>query len=336
MNRFFIYVAALAMSAAMLAPQGLNAQQRVIKVQGHPHEYLTKKLGGKEDARKTAKKVIRQQPNVIIDPDDIECWADIANLITAPPAVVDTAYLLIKFTDGKTSPTGIVDSLIVWGFRYNSIDNYGDTVGIHTIDMLRTVANLDRRLTVMLQYTGVYGYSVTGIGYNHDKDCSRVPVSFDYKSAVSDTTIAFHYAGTPNCDIGQVAVPPVPQTLAQLAIEVGDSTGIIDHPFNAFYGYPAYDYDYWKLDLYDPNPTLHSWQAGWKNAYWGYFIGVNRQVPTISNFAELGISYQVLNNQEVHGFVFETPADYPPVHDFSGNLYYEDCSTCRACQSPKK
>ncbi|MDR0733133.1 MAG: hypothetical protein LBF08_03610 [Dysgonamonadaceae bacterium] len=333
MKKYLFLFAALVMGAAMLAPQGLSAQKRVVKVQGHPHELLTRKA-----AEGKLKRLHLKPPKALrgtIDPDNILCWANIANLITTPPAVVDTAYLLIKFTDGKISPTG-VDSLIVWGFRYNSIDSYGDTTGIHTIDMLRTVANLDKRLTVMLQYTGVYGYSVVGIGYNHNKDCSRVPVFFDYKGAVSDTTIAFHYIGTPNCNVGQVAVPPIPQTLAQLAIEIGDSTGIIDHPFNAFYGYPAYDYDYWKLDMNDPTPALHSWQAGWKNAYWGYFIGVNRQVPTTSNYAQLGIAYQVLNNQEVHGFVFESPADYPPVHDFSGNLYYEDCTICRTCQLLKR
>lgn len=325
-KKMFFLAALMLISAAMLAPQGLSAQKGVVKVQGnHPHELLTRQAAqGK--LRQRAQMV--QQDTNYIDPGDIQCWAYEPNVTS----YTDTAYLLIKFTDGKSVQPFTGDSLLVWGYCYN--DQY---VPHHTIDMLRTVANTDTRLTVLLQYTGTSGYSVGGVGFNHGKDCSRVPVVFDYKGAVSDTTIVFRYTGNPNCDRGQVAVPPVPQTLAQLAIEIGDSIGVIDHPFNAFYGYPAYDYDYWILNPSDPDSAIHSWQAGWQSGYWGFYVATDLRIPGLNDYAEYGISYQELHNQDVHGFVFEIGGVYPPAHDFSGTPYYPDCTNiCRSCQTTNR
>jgi hypothetical protein len=45
-NHFKLFPALLLMSAGMLAAQGLSAQQRVFKVQGHPHGLLTRQVHG--------------------------------------------------------------------------------------------------------------------------------------------------------------------------------------------------------------------------------------------------------------------------------------------------
>jgi hypothetical protein len=336
MNRFFIYVAALAMSAAMLAPQGLSAQQRVgnvVKVQGHVHELLTRRAAeGKWSPPKVKPKKI---PGASIDPGSINCWINEANLSPTDP--IDSAYLIIKFTDGKYNAILETDSVLVWGYRYNSSKS-GYTYPHHSIDMLRAVANNDTRLTVLLQYASPSGHSIGGIGYSHGTDegedyCTpRVPVIFDYDGASKDKNIAFSYTSKPNCDTGQVAVPVNdPSTLAKIAIDEGYARGVIDHPFNVYYGYPAYDYDYWILNPSDINAAYHSWQAGWMSyGYWAFYVGTNRQVPTTSDYAANGITYQLLNNQEVHGFVFNAAFG---LHDFSGELTYVQC--CPACFSSK-
>ncbi|MDR1500383.1 MAG: hypothetical protein LBI58_05330, partial [Tannerellaceae bacterium] len=167
---FKILVTALFVSAGMLAPQGLSAQQRVVKVQGHPHELLTRRA-----AEGTALRAVSPPPRDIsyVDPANIGCWIDEPNLSTS--IEIDSAILMIKFTDGKN-----IDSLFVWGYRWNPYKVYGaDTsfVQHHGIDMIRTVANNDKRLTVMLQYTGENGHTVGGIGadlYNDGASCSRV------------------------------------------------------------------------------------------------------------------------------------------------------------------
>jgi hypothetical protein len=47
MKKYFeTFTLAFLVSAGMLAPAGLSAQQRAVKVQGHPHELLTRKAAG--------------------------------------------------------------------------------------------------------------------------------------------------------------------------------------------------------------------------------------------------------------------------------------------------
>jgi hypothetical protein len=76
MKRNFFFIA-LALCAGMLATQGLSAQKRVIKVQGHPHEYLTSKYGGGEDATTTREAVFPQEVDTTyIVSDSIKCWID--------------------------------------------------------------------------------------------------------------------------------------------------------------------------------------------------------------------------------------------------------------------
>jgi hypothetical protein len=334
MKKVLVYVAALAMSAAMLAPQGLSAQQRVgnvVKVQGHVHELLTRLQA--EGKWKPPVTKVAQTDTTYIDPDELDgCFINEANLDESNP--VDTTYLIIKFTDGKYNAGLKNDSVLVWGYRYNPSKS-GYAYPHHTIDMLRTVANNDKRLTFLIQYASLSGHSVGGIGYNHDGTCSRVPVMFDYDSASKDKNIAFSYTNKPNCDMGQVAVPVNdPSTLAKIAIDEGYARGVIDHPFNVYYGYPAYDYDYWILNPSDANAAYHSWQAGWMSyGYWAFYVGTHRRVPTTSDYADNGITYQPLNNQEVHGFVFNAAF---VSHDFdTDQIYYLGCE-CPACSTSRK
>jgi hypothetical protein len=313
---------------------GLSAQVKkggVITVQGHPHEHLTRLHG-----HKPAPKPLPRDTGQVIDTSEVKCWVGhVPDTIT--PEFVDSAYLLVKWTDPSQIEQG--DSLLIWGYRWSSISVYVDPktgerdtsdVTVHTIDMLRAVANADCRFLILLQQTGVNGYTVGGIGYNTDAFSATRPVVYFDTAAYHDATIQFHYHGLPNCNRGQTAVPYAPDSLVKWAIRATYSspnagTGIIEHPFNVNYGYPAYDYDYWKLDS-DTPPSR--WQAGWIDGYWAFFTEENRVLPTAPSFD--GVTTRVLTNNSVDGFVFQIPAIWPSNKNFSGDRYGYTCG-CNPC-----
>jgi hypothetical protein len=338
MKKYFeTFTLAFLVSAGTLAPAGLSAQQRAVKVQGHPHELLTRKAA-EGTALETAVSAVTQD-TVYIDPADVQCWIDEPRLDTATE--IDSAYLMIKWTDGKA-----IDSLFVWGYRWNPYQVYYDPVTgerdssfvqYHGIDMLRAVVNNDERLSVLLQYTGVSGHFVGGIGlnwYGKGAACYPVPVDFDIAGAQNEGYVDFSYF-PPNkyCGEGQVTVPKNANNSVTYALSDYDSTRFLIHPFGAEYGYPAYDFDYWNLDSYLEEEQ--HWQAGYaKNGFWGYFRADNRRVPIPSadfendpDAAEFGVTYEPLRNQQVHGFVFEPGF---AVHQFDGAPRYMDCG-CAPC-----
>jgi hypothetical protein len=334
---FKVFVALIFLSAGMLAPTGLSAQQSVVKVQGHPHELLTKKA-----AEGTARTAVSAAPADIsyIDPDDIVCWIDQPKL--SPYLEIDSAVLMIKFTDGQA-----LDSLFVWGYRWNpyeiSVDTLGnvDTVYVqrHGIDLLRAVANNDQRLLAMIQYTGKLGHTVGGLGINWNNDgttCSRPDLILDVDAASADPNVRFVYTngGTPDCADGQVSTPTGASNIANFATVDMMNDGILEHPFDAGYGYPAYDYDHWIFNPYITQENMH-WQAGWyTNGFWGYYRAGNWRVPVPSadpdndpDAALLSVTYEPLLDKQVQGFVFETNFN---VHYFDGEPVYVSCR-CAPC-----
>jgi hypothetical protein len=194
--------------------------------------------------------------------------------------------------------------------------------------MIRAVANTDCRFSALLQNTSAGSFTAGGFGYNFtDGATEPVPVEFDEDSAAKDPSISFRYEETPNCTAGQLAIPYDVPTQVQNALDKatgnaqGNGTGIIEHPFNADYSYPAYDYDYWILASGAP---AYEWQAGWNQAYWSFY---NKKQPTGPfTAASDGIATHVLNNGYVDGFVFNTqPALWPPVFDMTGTYNSRPC-----------
>jgi len=312
MKKSLLLFVALFLSAGLFAQQ-----QRVVKVQGIPHELLTKKLAeGKLKQRPVKGKLIASTAH--IDPGSVNCWVGCP--VTSG---IDTAYLAVKFTDGKRSLSG--DSILVWGYRWDTTKG-GYPVTKYSVDMIRAIANVDKRFSVLLQQTGgSYNYTVGGIGYNYtDDDCTRVSLKFELDSAKNNPNITFKYIGSPNCTVnGQFVVPVSPASLASGAITVANNTGIIEHPFSANYGYPAYDYDYWVLT--DPTNTDYEWLAGWYKGYWTFYNAEGASGTwSESNY---GVSYRTLQNQSVDGFAFNTqPSMWPSVVDMNGTYSYKDCS----------
>ncbi|MDR2384909.1 MAG: hypothetical protein LBD80_04500 [Tannerella sp.] len=353
--RLFI---ALVLSAGMLAIQGLSAQKRAVKVQGHLHKLLTDKDGGKEDATTTTRKAVstRQVDTTWINPANVQCWIDQPKL---DPNATDSAILIIKFTDRKSG----LDSMYVWGYRWNAYSIFADPVtgepdttyaNLHGIDMLRSVVVNDMRLSALLQYAGAGGHLVGGLGvnmYDYGTACYRMDLDFDIYNAQHDVpdSVWFSYF-EPNeyCDEGQTAVPLSANNSTNMARTDYKQTGVLVHPFGAEYGQSAEDFDFWNLDAYPGPAALMHWQSGWmKNGFWGYYRADNWRVPVPSSnpniylpdpeAAQYGVTYEPLQRWQVHAFVFRpriqgtSQYDYQyELHYFDGAFKYMDCY-CAPC-----
>jgi hypothetical protein len=317
---------ALCVSAAVYAQH--RDRKGVIHVQGHPHELLTKLHGGKEDAGTRIVRATGDVANIVLD--SIKCWAGNPN----PSLPIDSAVLLIKWTDGKLAEES-GDSILAWGYRWSTIsisvnpDGTRDTFPAatrYTIDMIRAVANADCRFNALLQNTGGGNFIVGGFGYNLIAP-ERLPMQFYKDAAAADTLIKFHYTGSPNCDMGQGAIPyDVPQQINYALIKAkGDDsikgTGIIEHPFDADYGYPAYDADYWAATS---DIIYYEWQSGWYKGYWSFYV----KAQLDGNFTyplESGIATHPVTNHSVSGFVFETNMSFPPPYAMTGDFTTREC-----------
>jgi hypothetical protein len=326
MKKIFVLAAALCLTA------GLYAQKRegnVVKVQGHVHELLTKQAAGKEAAKKVIQTPVGNVYN--INPDSITCWVGCVN--TSLP--VDTAYLLIKWTDGKAAERGDNDSILIWGYVWNPQQYFNK----YSIDMIRAVANFDCKFSTLQQNTGGGDFTVGGFGYNFEAD-RRVPIEFDYAGAKRESdldTIHFNYETMPNCPApyNQFALPedPDPTTLAEQAIAASENTGVIKHPFDAAYSYPAYDYDYWKLAEGYENDPNYEWQAGWTYGYWAFYV--REGLSGTFDYAAKGEATQQLNNNSVHYFIFASTDYEIPVSTDGEYANPECCATfCTNCPTP--
>jgi hypothetical protein len=333
MKKILVLIAAISACTAAVTNDNAKAQHNgVVHVQGkHPHKGLTQKA--KEGRWKQTKLATKQLGDVPTP----QCWAGTGQLDRAYP--IDTAYLIVKWTDGKRPDADPADSMLVWGYVWNPYTIYGtDTTWYpkYTVDMIKAVANADCQFTALLQWTGQRGgYTVGGFGYNQSdlEAGQRVPIAYDFAAAQGDASIDFHYTtGTmPDCVTGQIALPPRPGDQVNLAVQAGYVTGIIEHPLSGIYGYPAYDYDYFALN---PDEEDYRWQAGWyNNGYWAFFVGENKQVPV--NYPQAtGISTRQLLNGSTDGFVFAINFDYSK--NMSGTITSADCSECPSCPHSNK
>jgi hypothetical protein len=242
-----------------------------------------------------------------INPGDVACWAGNPNVVLP----IDTAYLLVKFTDGKRESSA--DSILLWGYRFNP------STQKTSLDMIRAVGNADKRFIVLLQSTGYpFGYTAGGFGYNY-AECARVPLAFDLAGAAADPRVFFKYSGDPNTGRGQGAVPLDPQRQADDAISAANSTGIIEHPFNVNYGLNAYDYDWWHLT--DTTNIDHEWQSGYTQAgTWNFFTKDQLNGPF--SLSPTGIESRMLKNNFVDGFAFGIQM---AAVDMSGSYEAYDC-----------
>ncbi|WP_304835108.1 DUF5074 domain-containing protein, partial [Muribaculum intestinale] len=188
-----------------------------------------------------------------VDWDQIQHWA-------GDPDGQNKCALVIDFQDIEGMES------LVWGYRWN-----GTKTGE---DLIRAVASQSSILTAMIQYTGSMGSTLNGLGVSMNREELDF-LHYDFSRAAISGEVSFGYF-TPNTSMGQETAPGYEaEQMCIDAIERAKETGIIEHPLNAFfYGYPAYDYDYWQLEDGYEAPDFR-WRSGWYDGYWSYWHGPN-------------------------------------------------------------
>lgn len=98
---------------------------------------------------------------------------------------------------------------------------------------------------------------------------------------------------------------------------------MIQHPFDYHaYGYPAYDYDCWKLAATCPAGNL--WMSGWYEGYWSYWLSSDANSDWM--YSGTGFTGRKLSDGAIDAWsytVFETPGvggygeGTPPTDDLS-------------------
>jgi hypothetical protein len=268
----------------------------VVKVQGHPHELLTKLHA--EGKWQHPQAGLTGTPTDNVNFDDL----NFVNIATSMDR--DTAVLIVKWTDGKKPGLNI----LAWGFIF---DSGTDTVTSEV--MIRAVATADSSLSVLLLNSGIsfatgdtLNYAIGGFGYNY---ADRKPVPLDYDSASVQTDTCIHFTFD-SIDVptpyGQYAVPLTPWADMDSTLEKSKICSIIEHPFNyEHYGYACYDFDWWTLDPDDEDPDNHSWQSGWyTNGYWAFFV--RNSLAGKFEYSNWGASQRPLKNRYVDGWVFSS------------------------------
>lgn len=191
------------------------------------------------------------------------------------------AALVIEWHDGNKPDA------LVWGYQWD-----GDATG-H--DMIVAIAKADPRLLLLTQQTGSMGYTICGLGYSDEK----LGITYDLEGAIANPEKSMFRFSEPFPPLSpQIKIPETPAEDVAAAILEGLETGVIYHPFDqATYGYPSYDYDFWKCDA-----GLGQWKSGWYYGYWSYWVGDNADNL---NYSGLGASGRQLSNGSWDGWSFQ-------------------------------
>lgn len=218
-----------------------------------------------------------------VDWNQIEHWA-------GDPDGEHKCALVIDFQDG------LADQALVWGYRWNGTKS-GE-------DLIRAVAAQSSILTAMVQYTGTMGSTLNGLGISADRE-ELDYLHYDFDRAAIGGEVSFGFF-EPNTSMGQEEAPGYEaEQMCIDAITRAKATGIIEHPLNAFfYGYPAYDYDYWQLEDGYQDMFEYRWRAGWYEGYWSYWHGPNDY--DYMGYSGLGMSSTVLVDGGVQAWKYVT------------------------------
>ncbi len=216
------------------------------------------------------------------------------------------AALIVQFDEPDATDPGAV----VWGYRWPS----GET---RTSDeMIRAIARESSDLLIFVQYTGGMGYTLDGIGYSPDVNAMLDGIWFDYESAFEDGNVLFGYF-EPNTGMGQTSAPGTDAiVLSYDAIAAAADSHIIEHPLNAqVYGYPAYDYDHWKLDksnIADTYVAAQSyWRSGWYWGYWSFWIGSRGDDMEDLSYSGFGMSSTQIYDGQISGWKYQPLSGVP-------------------------
>lgn len=215
-----------------------------------------------------------------IDFDKIENWTGEGN---------NRAALVIQF-GGEYEPS----DAYVWGYRWKD----GETPSGE--DMVRAICRNSDELVVLTQYTGQYGATLCGIGFGNT-DTILDNLYFDFEMALDYPFITFDYYHN-NSWFGQLEAPgDNTPAIMQRAIEEARCSHIIQHPLDyGSYGYPAYDYDCWKMY---PTDNDDKWQSAWYEGYWSFWL--SSSAPSSEwIYSGTGFTGAQLQDGTIHGWTF--------------------------------
>lgn len=200
------------------------------------------------------------------------------------------AALIVQFNDG------LDHNAYVWGYRWNSGEEAtGES-------MFKAICADSDCLCLLTQFTGQYGSTVCGIGMS-DGQTVLDHLYFDFETARDYPAISFDYY-SPNALMGQDKAPgdDTPAMAAEAIRKAAASgTHVVQHPIDALtYGYPAYDYDCWRLD--DSAEADSRWQSGWYEGYWSYWAGSEGN-PDMG-YSGVGFSGRKLTDGAIDGWSY--------------------------------
>lgn len=213
--------------------------------------------------------------------DKIEHWTG-----TGP----NRAALVVQF-GGEYAPS----EAYVWGYRWE------DEESPNGEDMFKAICQNSDELVILTQYTGQYGSTLCGVGFG---DATKIldNIYFDFEMALDYPFITFDYYHN-NSWFGQEEAPgdDTPEVM-QEAIENAKKTHVIQHPLDYFgYGYPAYDYDCWKINE-DYSDNL-KWQSGWYEGYWSFWL-TSEDKSADWYYSGTGFTGAELKNGTIHGWTY--------------------------------
>jgi len=234
-----------------------------------------------------------------VDFDKIEHWTGTGS---------NRAALVIQFQTEEDAQA------YVWGYRWE------DGATPTGEDMFKAICANSSELVILTQCTGQYGATLCGVGFG---DAAQIleNIYFDFEMAKDYEWINFDYYSS-NSLFGQGDAPgDNTPSIMQQAINEAAASHVIRHPLDYYaYGYPAYDYDCWKIG--GKSAGEHIWQAGWYEGYWSYWLssvnsdewmysGTGFSGRSLSNGAIDAWTYTVFDVPGVGGFGEGTP----PVDD---------------------
>lgn len=208
------------------------------------------------------------------------------------------AALVLQF------PSDVDPYAYVWGYRWD--DGFSPTGE----EMVKAICSNSTELAVLTQNTGMYGSTLCGVGFG-DAQTLLADLYFDFEMAKTYEWINFDYYNG-NLFFGQNGAPGdnAPQ-IARHAIEAAYQTHVVLHPFDyTTYGYPAYDYDCWKLT---ENSAGGIWLSGWYTGYWSYWLSSSSTDEW--TYSGTGFTGRKLTDGAIDAWSY-TPFDEPGVGGF--------------------
>lgn len=203
------------------------------------------------------------------------------------------------------------DISYVWGYRFDITENEDGSKNYPTSeDMFKAICSDNDNLLLLTQFTGQYGATVCGIGIDNVAELLEY-LYFDFDMAKNYEYINFDYYNTSTL-FGQKEAPGdnTPKIMQQ-AINGAAQTHYIQHPLDYYaYGYPAYDYDCWKINEKRVDDLF--WHAGWYEGYWSYWTG---KAGGEWSYSGTGYTGRKLSDGAVDGWTY-TIFDKPGVGGF--------------------